>query len=98
MTKQKKYKLLILLGHQEGEKLEEKIKKALRKHLDSVELSTKESQPGVSELSIKGENQAIDACHTILNRKVLCERAFVRLEDQLGQEIRRKAYPLLSGP
>ena len=81
------------------DKLEEQSRKVLAEHLANVELKTETTTSGHSLLSVKGPLISVDACHRAI-AKVLIGRLghtyFFRLIDEAGDEIRRRAYPILA--
>lgn len=80
------------------EDLEQKAKEALQKFLPNIHLSVEVMYSTSLQLTLQGELEIIDDCHDKVN-KVLIKQSQLkakRLLDEVGDEIRQQAYPILA--
>ena len=95
-----RYSLKLLFDNTQisKEELEQKAKEALQEFLPDIHLSVEVMYSTSLQLTLEGELEIIDACHDKVN-KVLIRQSQLktkRLLDEVGDEIRQQAYPILS--
>jgi hypothetical protein len=97
---QGQFVLKILFDKQQTdvERLKREARGVLREYLDDVTLDVGEALSGHILLSMTGPLTVVDSCHVEI-RRVLIERRGLRhfrLIDEVGDENRKQAYPLLA--
>lgn len=97
MTDKLNYKLIFLFecinNEQDSEKL---IQDALCKKIDKIDILIESNIQGGFKCEVSGDFETIDACHDILNREICSQCQFIRILDEVSDQIRNEAYPLLS--
>jgi predicted CopG family antitoxin len=96
----KRYSLKLLFDNTQisKEELEQKVKDVLQEFLPNIHLSLEAMYSTSLQLTLEGELEIIDACHDKVN-KVLIRQSQLktkRLLDEVGDEIRQQAYPILA--
>ena len=96
----KRYSLKLLFDNTQisKEELEQKVKDVLQEFLTNIHLSVEAMYSTSLQLTLEGELEIIDDCHDKVN-KVLIRQSQLktkRLLDEVGDEIRQQAYPILS--
>ena len=96
----KRYSLKLLFDNTQisKEELEQKVKDVLQEFLTNIHLSVEAMYSTSLQLTLEGELEIIDACHDKVN-KVLIRQSQLktkRLLDEVGDEIRQQAYPILA--
>jgi len=76
--------------------LKKQVAKILDRHGLSSDRELSQRNPRYLELSIRGSLEEVDACHSRLNDNFVSRYSCVRLRDEAGDEIRRRAYPTLA--
>lgn len=78
--------------------LQEKTESVLQKYIAYISLSITCNDKGSFVLEIHGTLDIVDACHDLINQKLLNKHQLkcIRLLDEAGDEIRRQAYPILA--
>ena len=99
-TNNKLYTLKLLFDNSQVslEELKQKTEEVLQKFLpNDINLSVEANSTSL-ELIIKGELEIIDDCHDEINKRLIGESQLrcKRLLDEVGDEIRQQAYPILS--
>ncbi|MBD2745028.1 hypothetical protein [Coleofasciculus sp. FACHB-1120] len=80
------------------EELKQKIEELLQEFLPIIHLSVNAIYSTSLQVIIKGELKIIDNCHNEINKKIIGKSKLKcqRLLDEVGDEIRQQAYPILS--
>ncbi|MBD1833462.1 hypothetical protein H6F61_12430 [Cyanobacteria bacterium FACHB-472] len=99
-TDKKIYTLKLLFDNSQVslEDLKQKTEEVLQKFLpNDINLSVEANSTSL-ELIIKGELEIVDDCHDEINKRLIGESQLrcKRLLDEVGDEIRQQAYPILS--
>lgn len=95
MTEEKTYSLEYLIDSKQfsNEELKEYVKTSLSKFLTSIDFEIEEHEVGCLILRITSTAKFVDACHDKLD----FERTWAfRVNDELGDELRSSAYPILA--
>ncbi len=99
-TDKKLYTLKLLFDNSQVslEELKQKTEEVLQKFLPNIDLSVNAIYSTSLQLIIKGELKIIDNCHDEINKNLIEESQLKcnRLLDEVGDEIRQQAYPILS--
>ncbi|MEA5469875.1 hypothetical protein, partial [Spirulina sp. 06S082] len=97
---EKKYSLCLLFDSSQitPSELKSRIEDVLKKYLSDIELSIKPNHSKFIELNILGSRETLDKCHKKIN-KILLDKGgltFIRLRDEVGDEVRKQAYSILA--
>lgn len=101
MSKENKlYSLKLLFDKTQisKEDLEQKAKDVLQEFLQDIHLSVEAMYSNSIQLTLKGELTIIDTCHNKVNQGIITQSQLKtkRLLDEVGNEIRQQAYPILA--
>jgi hypothetical protein len=69
---------------------------ALGKQSNDVSVDVQRVSSEALEIKISGERRALGASHMQISKDFAAEHPFIRLVDELGDELRNQAYPILS--
>lgn len=81
------------------EEVQIKVKGKWQEHEDEfgcIEFKKKSDKSNSFSLIVKGRYFYVDECHKHISKKLFKDVNFVRLKDELGKEIREKAFPILA--
>jgi len=96
----KRYSLKLLFDNTQisKEELEQKVKDVLQEFLTNIHLSVEAMYSTSLQLTLEGELEIIDTCHDKVNKVLITPSQLKtkRLLDEVGDEIRQQAYPILS--
>jgi hypothetical protein len=97
---QKRYSLKLLFDNTQisKEELEQKAKDVLQNFLPNIHLSVDAMYSTSLQLTLEGELEIIDTCHDKVNKVLITPSQLKtkRLLDEVGDEIRQQAYPILA--
>jgi predicted CopG family antitoxin len=96
----KRYSLKLLFDNTQisKEELEQKAKDVLQNFLPNIHLSVDAMYSTSLQLTLEGELEIIDTCHDKVNKVLITPSQLKtkRLLDEVGDEIRQQAYPILA--
>jgi len=94
----KKYKLVLYIAKTSltESKMSANIKKVIRKHREEINFSINESNIDYYSITIEGSIDSVDSCHRLLNKNILLNFQHIRVCDEAGDEIRKRAFIVLS--